>query len=309
MNNDIEGQGDAVPNSLERIGIFSARKLSLARLGLQARLTDMELRTWRETVSCFSVPGQKLGHPVELVRIEADYVAFGCTGCFFVYFYGATRKLLILPDLALPLEKCLQISAFVSGCIFHSRSDIARCTPDSSTYSRYDFSFALQKLFRSDQPIGLHCGHSTALLSLILLRAGFDARRLHMANAESGDGHILLEVNLGNGMGGMVVDADFGVALMSRDGEPISATNLLGMRGEGFRDVQVVDLCRKSWLPPRYNFGLEFEGGFSWSADKTTARHTADPEAYRNMLLRYCQRMELRAYTVDGDKIAVGPVT
>jgi hypothetical protein len=81
------------------------------------------------------------------------------------------------------------------------------------------------------------------------------------------------------------------------------------MKDREFSAVQVIDLCTKYWLPPKYNFGLQFDGEFSWSFDKVTRQCTAHPDLYRQMLMKYYQKIELREYVVNGDQIAVGAIS
>jgi hypothetical protein len=216
----------------------------------------------------FPIPGRTDPAPnddIEVLKGGLRFPRFG--GYCVIGAFGAAKILLIDPAAGAD-ERIVAISTFTAQASWHSAADTNLCfeaVEHKGELWRGPFLLTriVEKLFYSDQPLALHCGHIVDCLAYLLIRDGHACRKVLLRN-DKNVGHIFMDVYLPDAKGWAYVDPDFGVMLKHQD-RYISSQEVLVLRREG-RDgeIEIVDIGAKCFPYPAYNFPVWFSGHFTW---------------------------------------------
>lgn len=216
----------------------------------------------------FPLPGSVAPEASEAIEVLAGGLRFPRFGPWQVLgAFGAAKVLLIDPAVGGD-ERIVAIAAFAARASWHSAADTNLCFEAVERKGEvwrgpFLLSRILEKLFYSDQPLALHCGHIVDCLAWLLIKDGHACRKVLLRN-EKNVGHIFMDVWLSEAKGWAYVDPDFGV-MLKHAGRYISAHEVLTLRREG-RDgeIEIVDIGQKCFPHPAYNFPVSFSGHLTW---------------------------------------------
>jgi hypothetical protein len=219
-------------------------------------------------LSGFPLPGRATPDLIDEVEVLAGGLRFPRPGGYgLVGAFGAVKVLIIDPA-AGGDERIVAISTFVAQASWHSAADTNLCfeaVERKGEVWRGPFLVTriLEKLFHSDQPLALHCGHIVDCLAYLLIRDGHACRKVLLRNDQN-VGHIFMDVYLPIAKKWAYVDPDFGV-MLRHEGAYISSQEVLILRREG-RDgeIEIVDIGTKCFPHPAYNFPVWFSGHLTW---------------------------------------------
>lgn len=203
-------------------------------------------------------PGPGHASSIEGVTATPEGLTFPAFGTYRLQgIFGAVKLLLIDPDAHID-DIPLTIASFLTVNQWHSGNDCYLCHKGNDNVT-FHADRIMEKLFRSDQPLGLYCGYVSRLLCALLQSQGYEARLCSMILGER-QGHMVAEVKLPDSGRWILLDADFGVAARL-DGRLIGVEEL----SSHFRDgIEVVDLGPKFWAPITAQKLKGFHGQIAW---------------------------------------------
>jgi hypothetical protein len=234
-------------------------------------------------LSSFPIPGRMQGWNLEGVTVSEEGVFFPDWGTWGIYsHFGAAKLLLIDPDWSRN-QRLIAIARFVSEASWHSSVDTQLAFPEAKP-GPLQLQPLADKFFYSDQPLGLHCGHIVDFLAWLMHANGIPVRRVALSNTAS-VGHIFMEAQLENG-NWAYVDPDFGLMLEYRKSY-ISSDKAMSLRNMGAaHKIKLVDIGRKSFPVPRFNFQPGFSGQLAWSPAMMADKLIAEKDYYRNTVIK-----------------------
>jgi len=195
------------------------------------------------------------------VRTTADALTFSQPGEYYLRTTVGDFKILILDKQANRDGHAMAIAAFVARNIVPSMADARKIQPNYSYYDYQRPDKALKRFFATDQPVGFQCGYATEFLNFVLVRRGFQVRRMWL-HTEQGGAHFVSQVFLPDSGRWAAIDAMYGALLTNRQGEPLSVEEVAKLLRERPEEVAVKDIARKRWL--KYPYG-NFMHEFTWT--------------------------------------------
>lgn len=216
----------------------------------------------------FPIPGRTDPAPIDDIEVLKGGLRFPRFGGYCVTgAFGAAKILLVDPSAGAD-ERIVAISTFAAQASWHSAADTNLCfeaVEHKGEVWRGPFLLTriIEKLFFSDQPLALHCGHIVDCLAYLLIQDGHACRKVLLRN-DKNVGHIFMDVYLPDAKDWAYVDPDFGV-MLKHQGRYISSQEVLVLRRE-CRDgeIEIVDIGAKCFPHPAYNFPVWFSGHFTW---------------------------------------------
>jgi len=177
--------------------------------------------------------------------------------------FGVLKVLLIDPRT--PLDDVpAQVLAFAATNIWHSPVD-QHLAHSGTTRSTFEFDRLADKFFRSDQPLGLHCGYGSQFLMVLLDFVGYRVRFGSLKTDSAG--HLLPEVWLPQSKRWALVDPDFGV-MLKHDGQWLSATDMVEIIAAGkSEEIEIVDIAGKPFSRRDVVYPAGFHGHWTWHPD------------------------------------------
>ena len=269
-------------------------------VSLHDTLTPAELESYGATLHTFDMPGAKSA-PAQHIKLHEDGLSFSMAGFYFFSLPCACVKVLVKQPAAEEVDRCIEIAAFVSACSVHSLADYHRIARGPA----YNVESSLEKQFVSNLPHAFHCGEVTVFLIYLLATQGYAAKWLWMHRARQG--HIVCSVDSGDK--GVILDADFGVAI------PWTPRQLLKDKVNRFANVPFIPLGEKRFLSSGHQLNLKSRSVWGWVPAFSAGTITFSPEAYTNMLVEFCDEIEIRepicdsegGFEFDFDRITIAP--
>lgn len=248
------------------------------------RLGDMPEHKGKREVWSFPQPGAIEGDDVSGVVASAEGLTFPRYGSWRVMGGFGVAKLLLLDPAWSPEETIRAFTAFASEHSWHSAQDTYLCfRPGERNIMRPERSS--EKLFHSDQPLGLHCGHIADLLAWYLKLHGFESRKVVLVNDQN-IGHIYIETYAPTLDRWIYLDPDFGVMLQDPSGEWIGSDEVLAAKADGrLDDIVVIDVGNKNAPKHEHNFNYAFSGQLAWRPEMMTNRSFALSPYFRDTVL------------------------
>ena len=239
-------------------------------------------------VQGFPIPGRATAANDD-IEVLAGGLRFPRYGAYCVLGAFGAAKVLIIDPAAGGDERIVAISTFTAQASWHSAADTNLCfeaVEHKGEIWRGPFLLTriVEKLFHSDQPLALHCGHIVDCLAYLLIKDGHACRKVVLKNDQN-VGHIFMDVYLPNAAKWAYVDPDFGV-MLKHDGRYISSQEVLAFRREG-RDgeIEIVDIGAKCFPHPAYNFPVWFSGHLTWRPEMMKTVSFALSPYYRNTVI------------------------
>ncbi|MGI8841298.1 MAG: hypothetical protein ACR2F8_11055 [Caulobacteraceae bacterium] len=237
----------------------------------------------------FPIPGRATPDANDDIEVLAGGLRFPRYGAYCVIGAFGAAKVLLIDPAAGGDERVVAISRFVAQASWHSAADTNLCfeaVERKGEIWRGPFLLTriVEKLFHSDQPLALHCGHIVDCLAYLLIRDGHACRKVVLRN-DKNVGHIFMDVYLTNAEKWVYVDPDFGV-MLKHGAQYISSQEVLLLRREG-RDgeIEIVDIGNKCFPHPAYNFPVWFSGRFTWRPEMMKAISFALSPYYRSTVI------------------------
>lgn len=216
----------------------------------------------------FPLPGCMAHAGGDEIEVLAGGLRFPRYGAWRVLGAFGAAKVLLIDPAAGAEARIVAIAAFAAQASWHSAADTNLCfeaIERKGEVWRGPFLLGriLEKLFYSDQPLALHCGHIVDCLAWLLIKDGHPCRKVLLRN-DKNVGHIFMDVWLADAKSWAYVDPDFGV-MLRHAGRYISSHEVLTLRREG-RDseIEIIDIGQKCFPHPAYNFPVSFSGHFTW---------------------------------------------
>jgi hypothetical protein len=220
------------------------------------------------TLRGFPIPGRCEPASNDDIEVLKGGLRFPRFGSYCVIGPFGAAKVLIIDPAAGPDKRIVEISTFAAQASWHSAADTNLCfeaVERKGEIWRGPFLLTriVEKLFYSDQPLALHCGHIVDCLAYLLMKDGHQCRKVLLRN-DKNVGHIFMDVYLPKAKGWAYVDPDFGV-MLKHENRYISSHEVLILRREA-RDgeIEIVDIGAKCFPHPAYNFPVWFSGHFTW---------------------------------------------
>ncbi len=236
-----------------------------------------------DTLEEFPLPGHFDNDHIDEIEITDSGLTFPYFGSYGFFGNFGIAKLLLLDPASSALDQIIKITAFVAAASWHSGCDTSLCLPIPKS-SLVHLNAVNEKFFKSDQPLGLHCGHITDFLAWVLHGAGFEARKIGLKN-DNAVGHIFLEVFDPESGRWVYMDADRGVYIRIA-GEAASADDIVKARAQGSLDkLECINLGRKRVQIAKYNFPHGFSGQIAWKPHFMTERLMLDPENFKQSVI------------------------
>jgi hypothetical protein len=216
----------------------------------------------------FASPGQAAVRTAAPAVTYED-ITFPDDGIYNVLTQFGVFRFLILPAKASAAD-VVGIGRFFSANTVHSGTDVAVCSYGGNVELAIYYPNLFQKLFRSDQPLGLDCGQASMALSALYRTLGYETRQVHFDR-----GHFSTEVHDGDRW--VLVDPDFDCVVRDQSGELLDADAvagalLLGEQGQ----LQVESLSEKRRLKPELRFLGGFGGQRSWRPEDADTDRCSD---------------------------------
>jgi|GEM_PF-4359167 len=237
----------------------------------------------------FPLPGRIAPAANDDIEVLAGGLRFPRHGAWQVVGAFGAAKILLIDPAAGADERIVAIAAFTAQASWHSAADTNLCfeaVERKGEVWRGPFLLTriLEKLFYSDQPLALHCGHIVDCLAWLLIKDGHACRKVLLRNDQN-VGHIFMDVWLPDAKGWAYVDPDFGV-MLRHGGRYISSHEVLVLRREG-RDgeIEIVDIGQKCFPYPVYNFPVSFSGHFTWRPEMMKSISFALSPYYRTTVI------------------------
>ena len=253
---------------------------------------------WHESktmkLRSFPVPGSSANQDVGAIEVHPVGLTFPGYGAYrLVGPFGAVKLLLLDPTS--DHDKQIQaISSFVAAAAYHSGADTHLCYIGSERYPVYPLP-AIRKLFYSDQPLALWCGHIVDVLAFLLHSRGYACRKVSLRNSTN-VGHIFLEVYFPVSKRWIMVDPDFGV-MLTHNGAFLSAQDVVQLRAESKgSQIELLALAEKPLSSHETNYPLSFTGQFTWTQDYLTNKQV-NPYYHRVVIDRGFMDVRYHAYT------------
>ena len=231
----------------------------------------------------FSTPGTLAGTPVDSVNASEAGLVFPHFGAWYLRCrYGAFKFLLLDPSAARD-SHVMSIVAFTAENCVHSMADAWLMVKRVKAPQPFQFSKIVAKLFFSDQPLHLMCGHIEVVLSYLLHVRGFSSRRVSAVRANKQSGHIINDVFLPDQNKWAMVDPDFGFTI-SLNGEHLSAIELRDHLAQSRDDLVVGVIANKGWLKPVNSGYHSAIGQMTWTPSHSQPAPTVPEAYYRNVV-------------------------
>ena len=276
------------------------KPLIFQRLSLQwedLKLPQPHTFHWPEDgeLRSFPLPGYPAGQDLSAIEIRPDGLTFPAYGVYSLTGPFGVAKLLLLDPAADDDDHILAISRFVSAASYYSGVD---------TYLRYGGATGpncltpfVQKLFYSDQPIGLMCAEVADVLAFVLHLSGHVSRKLQLRN-DTDVTHWVLEVYFPTARHWTIVDLTYDVVLVHR-GNHLSAAEVLCLRAAGkTAEIEIVPLARRV-SSSRY-FPGSSTGQVTWTPDDFDGWHACQDSYYRDAIVdRGFRGVEYYGYAFD----------
>lgn len=197
------------------------------------------------------------------MEIRADGLTFPAYGQYNVAGPFGVAKLLLLNPANDRDDEILAIGRFVAAISYHSGID---------TYLRHDgarsfpvfLNAILQKVFHSDQPIGLWCNEVVDVLAFLLHQRGHSSRKLHLVNPTDVR-HTCLEVFLPTAGRWVLVDLTYDV-MLKHNGAFLSGREVRDLRSAGkVSAIELAPLAGKGWSG--HDIPSSATGQVTWTPD------------------------------------------
>ncbi len=200
-------------------------------------------------------PAGGVGKPAEGIRVNPDQsFTFPEWGpYYFTCHLGTVKCLLLDPEQSLD-DQAIALMSFLASNLVHSWGDYHLLVPDQLRPREIVMGPVLSKLFKSDQPIALHCEAASDLAAAVARLAGFEARRVAIPkNPLDGGGHVVSELFLPGLNSWVLFDIDWACMISDEAGRPLSFCNGCERRRAG-KQIVVRTFFTKNWLRKEYNF-------------------------------------------------------
>lgn len=240
------------------------------------------------------------GHQDESnVSVKDDHFVFAKPGGYCVASEYGVFKALIVPNELSGNERILEIFRFYSANIIHSSADKSIIAPIAKNYRYVRPDYLLEKLFRSDQPLQLHCDHATDMFCYAVSALGYRARRAWVIDPAINSGHVVAEVYLPGYDKWAMFDTDFGCRILNSENVPMSCEEIVAAVLEDRLICTVDRVVHKHWMPDQLNFHDSFQGQISWNPGLGRGGETVSGDSYTNMLKKYFKMAHYYIYNFD----------
>lgn len=251
-----------------------------------------------QPLETFPVPGQLGGSDLRGVKIHRDTITFVKPGEYYLRTNRAARKVLALDPTCGQQAQLLAVFAFVARSVVHAQTDSWRAedTP------RGLFGLAtgqvrpdklLDKFFCSDQPLGLHCWHSSCFLNDILHLLGWRARLVNLQD-DQGRGHVVSEGYVEETDRWVMLDVDYGAVVVDHEGAPLSTAEIAEVLEVEPDALHVRDLAEKSRLLTLHDGAPA--PSFRWSPLTCSEQKMVNESSYRKLLTSYTHELQFWEY-------------
>lgn len=219
--------------------------------------------------------------------------------------FGTFRCLLLDPSLGTEAQ-IIELARFVSANSVHSWCDLHLVQPEPVAPTPFVTSAILRKLFRSDQPIGLHCTMMSELLIGLGALLGLTGRRVDFPRSPLDDGgHVAAEFWCPERQSWMLVDIDYACFVADAEGRPLSAAAALRARQAG-RPLQIRPLIDRRWLEESWNFSPWYDGQFTWKREMIDDGSLEVADVYPKLLNQSAD--DVTYWSVDIAGADIGPM-
>ena len=198
--------------------------------------------------------------------------------------FGVFKCLLLDPAMD-DDQRAIEIFRFATENIVHSNIDRATIVPWARRSRHIRPDLLLQKLFLSDQPLGLHCDNAAEITAYLLHLNRYKVRGISLVD-ETETGHVVLEVLLPGRGKWIMLDPDFGVIITDRDGVALGTEEIVaGLRQK--RDLIVDCVVEKRWATGEFNVGNAYTGQIAFLSNAHMSGATVRDGSYNKMMERY----------------------
>jgi hypothetical protein len=254
----------------------------------------------------FPVPGRLRPRSPRDVIATAEGLIFPRFEAYFLSGAFGAAKILLLDPSDGPDRDLHAIAGFIACCQWKSANDTYLCF-DAHANVVIRPQRAMEKLFFSDQPLGLHCGMISSLLACILIDRGYCCRRGSIRNL-GGPYHVFLDVFLPEAKRWVFVDADFGT-MLARDDVLLSAEEVVGLRNAGLADeITIVPITDKRYTLRGRHFAESFSGQIAWRPEYMSTRVVSDADPYyRRVISEGFRAVEYHDFEILGGAPTIAP--
>ena len=234
-------------------------------------------------LSTFATPAALAGTPVDAVSANEAGLVFPHFGAWYLRCRYGAFKFLLLDPAASRDNHVMSIVTFAAENCVHSMADAWLLVKSAKSQQPFQFTPMAAKLFFSDQPLHLMCGHIEVVVSYLLHTRGFLSRRVSAVRANKQSGHIINDVFLPDQNKWAMVDPDFGFTISS-GGQVLSSHELRDHVAQARDDLAIGILADKGWLKPINSGYLGAIGQMTWTPEHSQPAPTVSQQYYRKVV-------------------------
>jgi len=255
----------------------------------------------KKVVGTFPVPHNFNGTDTSNITSDSERVYFPSYGEFYLHTTVGFFKILLLNPDASEDDRILSIASFVSGNSVHSMADARKIQPIYG-HPSYTEDRLLKRLFASDQPLKLQCGHIALFLAFILSRQGYRVQLIQLRTEDQKKGHIVMQVFLPKMKKFIMIDPDYGAIVREKSANRIlSIQEIAILVHDKPNSIRIEDIGKKHWLKATYD-NAEPMPNFAWSPDKSGEAKAVSRKHYLQVMKDYTAFYWISDKSVDQHK-------
>jgi len=233
----------------------------------------------KKVVGTFPVAHNFKGTDTSNIRSDSERVYFPSYGKFYLHTTIGFFKILLLNPDASEDDRILSIASFVCGNSVHSMADARKIQPIYG-HPPYTEDHLLKRLFASDQPLKLECGHMSLFLAFILSCQGYRVQLIQLETEDRGKGHVVIQVFLPKTKKFIMIDPDYGAIVREKSANRIlSIQEIAILVRDKPNSIRIEDIGKKQWLKTTYD-NPEPMPNFAWTPDKSGEAKTVSRKNY-----------------------------
>lgn len=285
--------GSAVPRRLLRTPLHIFKGMDVATDALFPRLALVPhswLPTSKIRIANFPSPFQPLDTQPPAFREgmepgSGSFVFDRFGGHLVSCSYGVFKCLMLDPNVGSD-QQAIDIFRFASANIMHSCIDKPVILPWAKRFQYVRPDLLLNKLFLSDQPLGLHCDHAAQVTAYLLHLSGYQVREVGVIDPAINSGHVVMEVYLPEQARWVMLDPDFGVVVANRAGALVGTSEIVACTNRE-QELEVRRVVEKRWASGGLDVPEAHSGQLSWNPSAPMGEQTVRDDSYYRMMDRF----------------------